>query len=188
MEVPHPGAWRDVPDRYGSWATLHTRFRRWAKDGTFDGEWPTGFGLARRHATNMLLAGHRVEVLDLPVEQGHPAQSAVGREVQPHAARQPGRGLARAYHSGRLDAAAHEGDPQRGDHDPLPDLHSVPSPVRRRGSRSLNTATRCGPSAPSATSIVPPCSRAFSSAIAVPRPLPCPLSSAAPRVRAASAL
>jgi transposase len=29
-------AWRDVPERYGSWATLHTRFRRWAKDGTFD--------------------------------------------------------------------------------------------------------------------------------------------------------
>ncbi len=28
-------AWRDVPERYGSWATLHTRFRRWAKDGTF---------------------------------------------------------------------------------------------------------------------------------------------------------
>ncbi|MFJ9411470.1 transposase [Streptomyces sp. NPDC101393] len=28
-------AWRDVPERYGSWATLHTRFRRWAMDGTF---------------------------------------------------------------------------------------------------------------------------------------------------------
>ncbi|MFI5740735.1 IS5 family transposase [Streptomyces anulatus] len=30
-------AWRDVPDRYGPRATLHTRFRRWAADGTFDG-------------------------------------------------------------------------------------------------------------------------------------------------------
>ncbi|GAB2766134.1 transposase [Streptomyces bullii] len=29
-------AWRDVPERYGCWATLHTRFRRWAKDGTFE--------------------------------------------------------------------------------------------------------------------------------------------------------
>lgn len=28
-------AWRDVPERYGSWATLHTRFRRWALNGTF---------------------------------------------------------------------------------------------------------------------------------------------------------
>ncbi len=27
--------WRDVPERYGSWASLHTRFRRWAADGTF---------------------------------------------------------------------------------------------------------------------------------------------------------
>ncbi|GAA2115533.1 hypothetical protein GCM10009802_15560 [Streptomyces synnematoformans] len=28
-------AWRDVPEQYGPWATLHTRFRRWAADGTF---------------------------------------------------------------------------------------------------------------------------------------------------------
>ncbi|MFF7816054.1 transposase [Streptomyces sp. NPDC007945] len=28
--------WRDVPERYGPWATLHTRFRGWAMDGTFD--------------------------------------------------------------------------------------------------------------------------------------------------------
>lgn len=28
--------WRDVPERYGPWATLHTRLRRWALDGTFD--------------------------------------------------------------------------------------------------------------------------------------------------------
>jgi transposase len=24
-------AWRDVPERYGSWDTLHTRFRGWAQ-------------------------------------------------------------------------------------------------------------------------------------------------------------
>ena len=29
-------AWRDVPERYGPWHTLHTRFRRWALDGTFE--------------------------------------------------------------------------------------------------------------------------------------------------------
>ncbi|MFF9898254.1 transposase [Streptomyces longispororuber] len=23
--------WRDVPERYGSWAALRTRFRRWAQ-------------------------------------------------------------------------------------------------------------------------------------------------------------
>ncbi|WP_165840629.1 IS5 family transposase, partial [Streptomyces scopuliridis] len=29
-------AWRDVPERYGAWATPHTRFRRWALDSTFE--------------------------------------------------------------------------------------------------------------------------------------------------------
>lgn len=29
-------AWRDVPERYGPWHTLHTRFRRWALDGTLE--------------------------------------------------------------------------------------------------------------------------------------------------------
>lgn len=28
-------AWRDVPETYGSWRTLYTRFRRWALVGTF---------------------------------------------------------------------------------------------------------------------------------------------------------
>ncbi|WP_166028114.1 IS5 family transposase [Streptomyces chilikensis] len=28
-------AWRDVPERYGRPTTLHTRFHRWARDGTF---------------------------------------------------------------------------------------------------------------------------------------------------------
>lgn len=30
-------AWRDVPERHGPWATLHTRFRRWNLDSTFEG-------------------------------------------------------------------------------------------------------------------------------------------------------
>ncbi|MFD7259115.1 transposase [Streptomyces sp. NPDC059874] len=31
-------AWRDVPERYGSWSwsSLHIRFRRWAADGAFE--------------------------------------------------------------------------------------------------------------------------------------------------------
>ncbi|MGW7452730.1 IS5 family transposase [Streptomyces sp. NPDC054787] len=28
--------WRDVPERYGPWATLHTRFRRWTMGRTLD--------------------------------------------------------------------------------------------------------------------------------------------------------
>ncbi|WP_425581024.1 transposase [Streptomyces thermoalcalitolerans] len=28
-------AWPDLPERYGPWTTPHTRFRRWARNGTF---------------------------------------------------------------------------------------------------------------------------------------------------------
>lgn len=28
--------WRDVPERYGKWKTLHKRFTRWAKAGVWD--------------------------------------------------------------------------------------------------------------------------------------------------------
>lgn len=28
--------WRDAPERYGPWQTLYDRFRRWARDGTWD--------------------------------------------------------------------------------------------------------------------------------------------------------
>lgn len=28
-------SWRDLPDRYGSWQTVYTRFRRYALDGVF---------------------------------------------------------------------------------------------------------------------------------------------------------
>ncbi|MFD7749024.1 IS5 family transposase [Streptomyces sp. NPDC059698] len=34
-ELRTGSAWRDVPERYGSWQTLYTRFHRWALDGTF---------------------------------------------------------------------------------------------------------------------------------------------------------
>src|SRR5689334_16383414 len=28
-------AWRDLPDRYGSWHTIYTRFKRWSESGWF---------------------------------------------------------------------------------------------------------------------------------------------------------
>lgn len=34
-KLPTGSAWRDVPERYGSWQALYARFRRWALDGTF---------------------------------------------------------------------------------------------------------------------------------------------------------
>jgi transposase len=32
----HTGApWRDIPERYGPWQSVYTRFRRWRRDGTW---------------------------------------------------------------------------------------------------------------------------------------------------------
>lgn len=28
--------WHDLPERYGKWKTVHTRFARWAKNGTWE--------------------------------------------------------------------------------------------------------------------------------------------------------
>lgn len=33
----HTGVpWRDLPERYGPWQTVYSRFRRWSRDGTWD--------------------------------------------------------------------------------------------------------------------------------------------------------
>lgn len=29
-------AWRDLPERYGSWETIYSRFRKWLDDGVLD--------------------------------------------------------------------------------------------------------------------------------------------------------
>ena len=29
--------WRDLPERFGDWKTVHQRFSRWAKSGVFEG-------------------------------------------------------------------------------------------------------------------------------------------------------
>jgi transposase len=29
-------AWRNMPERYGSWTTVYSRFRRWTDNGTLD--------------------------------------------------------------------------------------------------------------------------------------------------------
>lgn len=59
--------WRDLPDRYGPYSTVYTRFRQWLKDGTFtriieqlqvdfeledlleDSEWELDSSIARAH-------------------------------------------------------------------------------------------------------------------------------------------
>ncbi len=29
-------AWRELPERYGSWETVYSRFRKWTEDGAID--------------------------------------------------------------------------------------------------------------------------------------------------------
>ena len=37
MWILRTGApWRDLPERYGKWASVYHRFNRWRRDGTFD--------------------------------------------------------------------------------------------------------------------------------------------------------
>ena len=31
--------WRDLPERFGDWKTVHQRFSRWAKSGVFEGRY-----------------------------------------------------------------------------------------------------------------------------------------------------
>jgi transposase len=38
--------WRDVPERYGPWQTLHARLLRWQRDGT----WERILGLVQQHS------------------------------------------------------------------------------------------------------------------------------------------
>ncbi|MEU6934573.1 IS5 family transposase, partial [Streptomyces sp. NPDC046374] len=64
-------AWREVPGRYGPWATLHPRFRGWAADGTFDG--------MLRAAQAMADAVGDVDWLVSVDSQGRPRPPARGR-------------------------------------------------------------------------------------------------------------
>lgn len=43
-------AWRDLPDRYGSWHTIYTRFKRWSESGWF---WKLLQGLQAKKLLNV---------------------------------------------------------------------------------------------------------------------------------------
>ena len=64
--------WRDVPERYGSWATVSTRFRRW----TLAGVWDRIFAAVQRQADATGQLDWTVHFVDGTVIRAH--QHAAG--------------------------------------------------------------------------------------------------------------
>jgi transposase len=71
--------WRDLPDRFGSWKAVHTRFSRWAKGGVWErllrhfsaeADMNTPCSTARRCALTSTLRGH----IKKGLRAGHRAQ------------------------------------------------------------------------------------------------------------------
>jgi putative transposase len=60
--------WRDLPERYGKWKTLHKRFTRWAKAGV----WDEVFGSLIKDRNNQYL------MLDSTLVRAH-QQAATGK-------------------------------------------------------------------------------------------------------------
>ena len=60
--------WRDLPERYGKWKTLHKRFTRWAKAGV----WDEVFASLIKHRDNQYL------MLDSTLVRAH-QQAATGK-------------------------------------------------------------------------------------------------------------
>ena len=60
--------WHDVPERYGKWKSVHTRFTRWAKNGT----WERVFEVLTKDRKNEYL------MLDTTLVRAH-QQAATGK-------------------------------------------------------------------------------------------------------------
>ena len=67
--------WRDLPERFGNWKNIHTRFSRWAKSGVWEnlfktlaedpdneyamiGEHARSWGVSRGELRNMIVMAH----------------------------------------------------------------------------------------------------------------------------------
>ncbi|MGW0561619.1 hypothetical protein ACWDZ4_13600 [Streptomyces sp. NPDC003016] len=59
-----------MPERYGAWASPHTRFRRWAKDGTFTRALRAG-QVRNRLKRGSRVAGPRLPAFDQQVHTRH---------------------------------------------------------------------------------------------------------------------
>ena len=80
--------WRDLPERYGSWQTVYSRFRKWIEDGTLDNIFrvlsleaeltelsiDASIVKAHQHSAGAKKGGHQTK-LDTAVEE--PAQKSM---------------------------------------------------------------------------------------------------------------
>jgi transposase len=64
--------WRDWPERYGSWSTVHSRFRRWRLAGI----WDRLFAAVQQRADAAGQLDGEVHLVDSPVIRAH--QHAAG--------------------------------------------------------------------------------------------------------------
>ena len=78
--ILHTGApWRDLPERYGPWQTVYTRFRRWRQDGT----WAKLLTHLVDHLEKHGRLGHRLWCVDGTIIRA--SRAAGGAEKQPTA-------------------------------------------------------------------------------------------------------
>jgi transposase len=69
--------WRDLPERYGPWSSVHTRFRRWRLAGV----WDRVFALVQREADTAGQVDWAVHFVDGTVVRAH--QHAAGGKGGP---------------------------------------------------------------------------------------------------------
>src|SRR2546430_9231575 len=79
--------WRDLPERYGPWQTVYTRFRRWTRAGV----WERLFAAVQRQADAAGALDWEVHFVDGTVVRAHQhaagAKGGIPRPRRPGAAR-----------------------------------------------------------------------------------------------------
>lgn len=65
-------AWRDLPERYGCWKTVYSRFTRWQQQGV----WASLLAQLQQHADQQGLVDWETHMIDSTVIRAH--QSAAG--------------------------------------------------------------------------------------------------------------
>lgn len=71
--------WRDIPERYGKWITIYSRFQRWRKSGTWDKLFAQLL-TALEHESNM---DWEVHFIDSTIVRAHPQAAGAKKVMRP---------------------------------------------------------------------------------------------------------